>query len=210
MENNIIELWKFAIRQNEWKKKTELGKKYDDRLCSKEIFRFTNERQRAMFVGNTKLAVGSRIKEFLWCDGLWKPKQHSWNAVLCVTNEGNAAQTYVLRFRKSVPLLKIFTNEKGEGIVKKVDVFFFFFVCWNKSCPSVKYSMSTHGRDLLSALVIAFSGASNLILNMPCPTFNPKINEINADAFQKFCHLFFFWQETRSGPLSMKFDKFKR
>lgn len=192
MESNVIELRKFYYSSKRMKKKRtkELKKKkYVDRLCSEERYFVSpvKDRKRVMFVGDRGLAVGSRLKGFLRYGGLWKPKQHSRYAAVCVTNEHNTSQTCVFCFKKLMHPLKIDLNKKGERTVKKVSG---SFICCNQSCPSVKYNMSTHGRDALSALAIAFSGACNLILGMPCPTFNPRISEINADAFQNLCHLF--------------------
>lgn len=77
------------------KKRTkELKKrKYIDRLCEKERYHVSPLKnvKKIMFVGDRGYGIGSKLKGFNRCGGIWKPKQHSRYLAACITNEHNTS-----------------------------------------------------------------------------------------------------------------------
>ncbi|KAI9253294.1 hypothetical protein EDC94DRAFT_525233, partial [Helicostylum pulchrum] len=149
---------------------------------------------------DTGYGIGSRLKVFNRCGGIWMPKQHSRYLAACITNEDN---TCIFCFKKPDHPFKRIKDKQGLEKVKSVNG---SFICYNQSCPSVYLNQPTHWRDSLSAAAIAFSGACSVILGMPCPHFNPKISQINTDEFYHIA--IFSIKKTRSGLPSMTRNTF--
>ncbi|KAI9253043.1 hypothetical protein EDC94DRAFT_525531 [Helicostylum pulchrum] len=87
-----------------------------------------------MFVGDRGYGIGSRLKGFNRCGGIWKPKQHSRYLASCITNKHNMSQTYFYCFKK---LDHPFKRIKDKQRLEKVKTINDSFICYNQSCPSV-------------------------------------------------------------------------
>ena len=155
--------------------------RFIDRLCSRErgVLGKNKMNSLVMFIGDRGEGTGSRLKGFLRYGGKWKPKVHSRYSTVCITNEYNTSQTCVFCFQKLLHPKKLITKKDGSKFVKSVNG---SFHCVNHLCPLVVNARSIQARDRVSALAIAVSGLSSLVLGETVPPFNYKFSD-NTDTF---------------------------
>ena len=177
-----------------------LMKKAKERLCSRERKamnpkathdrkkkqKATNPKHLVMMIGDRGFGVGSRIKKHLRYGGTWKQDLHAKYTTVCITSENNTSQTCVYCFKKLSHSKRRVVKE-NKVIYKEVKG---SFVCYNPHCPSLKNGCNTSSRDKVSAMAIAISGISTLLLQDTLPCFKTNFSPSNTEFITKqqaFC-----------------------
>ena len=98
-----------------------------------------------------------------------------------MTNENNTSQTCVYCFHK-LQRPKQLIQVKGKTTYRNMKG---AFHCLNPECPSVRNSRGVSGRDKLSALAIAISGITTLLLHETLSAFSSVTSILSSNTKQQ-------------------------